>query len=80
MPLKMKQRCEKCKASLRADAEAYICSYECTFCGACASAMARVCPNCDGELVSRPRRTTPVLTVAARSSRRWLARLFKGAA
>lgn len=80
MPLKMKQRCQKCAASLLPDAEAYICSYECTFCATCTSAMARVCPNCDGELVCRPRRVTPVLTVAARSSGRWLTRLFKGAA
>ncbi|PZS28606.1 MAG: DUF1272 domain-containing protein [Pseudonocardiales bacterium] len=35
--------------------EAYICVYECTFCDDCARAMRHVCPNCDGELVLRPR-------------------------
>ncbi|MEE8502008.1 MAG: DUF1272 domain-containing protein [Kiloniellales bacterium] len=33
-----------------------MCSYECTFCGACSESMGHVCPNCGGELVCRPRR------------------------
>jgi len=33
-----------------------ICSYECTFCTDCGAALDRVCPNCGGELVPRPRR------------------------
>jgi hypothetical protein len=56
MPLEMKEICERCSTSLSTDAEAYICSYECTFCRNCAAAMASVCPNCGGELVRRPRR------------------------
>ena len=36
--------------------ELYVCSYECTFCRACTEEMGRVCPNCGGELVGRPRR------------------------
>ncbi|WP_370584686.1 DUF1272 domain-containing protein [Oculatella sp. LEGE 06141] len=35
---------------------AYICSYECTFCDHCTTAMNAICPNCSGELVRRPRR------------------------
>ena len=56
MALEMRGVCERCGAVLAADAAAAICSYECTFCGACAEAMEHVCPNCGGELVARPRR------------------------
>jgi hypothetical protein len=42
--------------TLPVDGEAYICSYECTFCPACKAAMNAVCPNCGGNLVERPRR------------------------
>ena len=31
--------------------EAYICSYECTFCPECTAEMRSICPNCGGELV-----------------------------
>ena len=60
MQLQMKTRCERCAALLRADGQAYICSYECTFCSVCASESQGKCPNCTGELVRRPRRTAPV--------------------
>jgi len=60
MQLQMKTRCERCEAVLRADGHAYICSYECTFCAACASDSQGTCPNCTGELTRRPRRTAPV--------------------
>jgi hypothetical protein len=56
MALLMKPACEKCGRELEAHAEAYICVYECTFCRECTDAMARVCPNCGGELVRRPRK------------------------
>ncbi len=56
MALEMRGRCERCAAPLPHDAGAWICSYECTFCPACAAAMQHVCPNCGGELVRRPRR------------------------
>ncbi len=52
----MRDHCEKCHQSLPADTEAYICSYECTFCKDCTEAMDKVCPNCKGELVRRPKR------------------------
>jgi uncharacterized protein len=35
--------------------EAYICTFECTFCPGCTTAMESVCPNCGGELARRPR-------------------------
>ncbi len=56
MALEMRSVCERCNAPLEAAGEAYICSFECTFCAGCATAMNHVCPNCGGELVARPRR------------------------
>jgi len=58
MALEMRGACERCGAALTPDAPAAICSYECTFCVDCATAMDHVCPNCPGELVARPRRTS----------------------
>lgn len=63
MNLEMRRRCEKCTTALQSDGEAYICSFECTFCPACAAALRNTCPNCGGELVSRPRRNTAVRTL-----------------
>lgn len=56
MALEMREHCERCGAALVADGEAYICSYECTFCRSCRDALRATCPNCGGELVRRPRR------------------------
>jgi hypothetical protein len=56
MALRMKSACERCTESLPEQAEAFICSYECTFCSDCAVRMSLRCPNCGGELVRRPRR------------------------
>jgi len=56
MALEMKPRCEKCEARLELQTEAYICSFECTFCSTCSQAMEQRCPNCGGELVRRPKR------------------------
>lgn len=54
MPLQMKTRCARCGAQTPADGRAYICSYECTFCSACATEFEGKCPNCAGELARRP--------------------------
>ncbi len=59
MALVMKLACERCEADLADDGEAFICSYECTFCRNCAIEMHRKCPNCGGQLAARPRRDTP---------------------
>jgi hypothetical protein len=56
MALEMRTICEKCNAPLVAEGEAFVCSYECSFCADCTAAMNSVCPNCGGELVRRPRR------------------------
>ncbi|QNP64859.1 DUF1272 domain-containing protein [Streptomyces genisteinicus] len=66
MALEMRDRCERCEtAVLAADGPARICSYECSFCVACADAMTGVCPNCGGELVPRPRRAAAAPAGAA---------------
>lgn len=57
--LEMKEHCEACDQGLLHDSEAAICSYECTFCPACAAKMGNKCPNCGGELVNRPKRMAP---------------------
>ncbi|GAA5125749.1 DUF1272 domain-containing protein [Alloalcanivorax gelatiniphagus] len=58
--LEMKSHCEHCEQTLATEGEAYICSYECTFCVDCCTALSTTCPNCSGELVRRPRRVPPV--------------------
>src|SRR5688572_1952847 len=62
MALEMRATCERCDKALGLDAEAHICSYECTFCPACSAGMAHTCPNCGGELSRRPRRKTAAVT------------------
>jgi hypothetical protein len=56
--LQLRPNCECCDVDLPPDAAgARICSFECTFCAACAETrLAGLCPNCGGELVARPRR------------------------
>ena len=56
MPLEMRKECERCGTALELSSEAFICSYECTFCPACTLAMNGRCPNCKGELLRRPKR------------------------
>ena len=56
MALEMRENCEKCETALGWQAPACICSYECTFCSTCSEGMKNICPNCGGELVSRPKR------------------------
>jgi hypothetical protein len=59
MALELRAACERCEAPLPPDsADARICSFECTFCASCADELG-TCPNCGGELVRRPRRTSP---------------------
>ena len=54
--LELRPTCENCNKPLPPDStEARICSYECTFCAACADAMlGNVCPNCGGGFAPRP--------------------------
>ena len=54
--LALRPNCECCDRDLPPSSpEARICTYECTFCAACAEAVLQGrCPNCSGNLVERP--------------------------
>jgi catechol 1,2-dioxygenase len=65
MALELRAECERCGTLVLPDGEARICSYECTFCPACADAMESRCPNCGGELVPRPLRSPAGPSAAA---------------
>jgi uncharacterized protein len=70
--LQLRPTCECCDRPLPADAvDAMICSFECTFCRGCATGvLAGRCPNCDGELVPRPRRAADKLAKYPASTER----------
>lgn len=69
--LELRPNCECCNADLAPDAEAYICSFECTFCAACVQDKLNfVCPNCGGGFVRRPvRPATKLLQYPASTQR-----------
>lgn len=54
--LELRPTCEHCHRALPpASTEAFICSYECTFCATCVTqVLANVCPNCGGGFTPRP--------------------------
>lgn len=54
--LELRPNCECCDKTLPPQSnEAYICSYECTFCRDCVdTVLQNVCPNCGGGLTPRP--------------------------
>ena len=62
--LQLRPNCECCNVDLPGDSgEAFICSFECTFCRDCATNVLRGrCPNCGGELLRRPRRAAAKLS------------------
>lgn len=72
--LDMRPNCECCDRDLPPDrGGAVICTFECTFCAACASGVLNGrCPNCTGDLVPRPIRPTHLLPRAPGSTRRVL--------
>lgn len=60
--LELRPNCECCDRDLPPAADAYICTFECTFCPACAEGrFGGVCPNCGGDLVRRPVRPAALL-------------------
>ena len=61
--LELRPNCECCDKDLPVDADdAMICTFECTFCRSCAdNRFSLVCPNCGGNLVSRPIRPAALL-------------------
>jgi len=70
--LKLRPNCECCDRDLPPDSlEAFMCTYECTFCRDCVEGkLAGVCPNCGGELLRRPRRPARMLAKNPASSER----------
>ena len=56
--LDLRPNCENCDRDLPGDStDAFICSFECTFCTECSKTLFKgICPNCGGELVRRPAR------------------------
>lgn len=70
--LELRPTCEHCNTALPPDStDARICSFECTFCTACAEGLlANVCPNCGGGFVPRPIRPSrawvPGVSLASR--------------
>ena len=57
--LAMRPDCEACGRDLPPDAAALICSFECTWCTDCGASG--VCPNCGGDLRTRPTRAADLL-------------------
>ena len=70
--LQLRPGCECCNTDLPPESDAArICSFECTFCAACADQrLLGICPNCGGELLRRPRRPAAKLTRHPASSER----------
>ncbi len=68
--LQLRPNCECCDTDLPPDADARICSFECTFCPACTSQLFHACPNCGGELVKRPVRLKVKLAANPASTKR----------
>ncbi len=70
--LQLRPSCECCDRDLPPESDqARICSFECTFCAACADGvLSGKCPNCGGELLARPRRPPAKLSKFPASTER----------
>ena len=72
--LELRPNCECCDRDLPPECpDARICSFECTFCAACAeTVLGGRCPNCGGNFTPRPIRPAQKLARAPASTRRVL--------
>lgn len=69
--LALRPNCECCDKDLPPDADARICTFECTFCPSCAEGVLKgVCPNCSGNFVPRPIRPAEKLAKYPPSAKR----------
>lgn len=70
--LELRPNCECCDRDLvPASPEAWICTFECTWCTECADALPdRACPNCGGNLERRPIRPAHLLATRPPSTER----------
>lgn len=72
--MRLRPNCENCDRDLPPEsADARICTFECTFCAACAEgSLNNVCPNCGGNFTARPIRPAPMLAKHPASTERVL--------
>lgn len=72
--LELRPNCECCNKDLPPESqEAFICTFECTFCQSCTENILNyTCPNCGGNLVQRPIRPKDALINHPASSKRVL--------
>ena len=72
--LELRPNCEHCDKDLPPNsADAFICTFECTFCRSCTTEVFKGnCPNCGGNLVERPIRPRELLAQAPASTKRVL--------
>lgn len=70
--LELRPNCECCNRDLPPESsEAFICSFECTFCRACVTDVLKgVCPNCGGNFAPRPIRPAGKLAKNPSSAKR----------
>jgi hypothetical protein len=69
--LALRPNCECCDTDLPPDADARICTFECTFCPSCAEGVLKgVCPNCGGNFAPRPIRPAAALVKYPASTQR----------
>ncbi|MET3904470.1 DUF1272 domain-containing protein [Paenarthrobacter sp. 4246] len=60
--LEIRPNCECCDRDILPSGEAYICTFECTWCPDCVDRFpSRSCPNCGGNLQLRPIRLAAAL-------------------
>ncbi len=71
--LELRPNCERCDKDLpNGAADTLNCTFECTFCAACAEALGATCPNCGGDLQKRPTRPARALEKYPASTKRVL--------
>jgi hypothetical protein len=70
--LELRPNCEHCGRDLPpAAGDAMICTFECTFCVECtATVLSGICPNCSGNLTTRPIRPASRLRYRPASTER----------
>ena len=74
--LALRPNCECCDKDLPpASDQAMICTFECTFCRACAEDVLKgICPNCGGNFQQRPIRPASALAKFPASTKRVMKR------
>ncbi|MBE1275687.1 DUF1272 domain-containing protein [Enterovibrio baiacu] len=70
--LELRPSCECCDKALPPEStEAFICTFECTFCKDCVDYVLKgVCPNCGGNFSPRPLRPVTLLKKFPASTQR----------